>query len=459
MDPIQYAMDCVNNSRRVAEKCPYRPIYHFLSPANWMNDPNGTIFINGEYHLFYQHNPFKPKWNHIHWGHAKSKDLIHWEHLPLALAPSIEKGEKYCFSGCCVNDNECPTIIYTKIGKLREILHGAEQWMATSDIQMIQWKKFFGNPIMDDSLHGNLKVWHWRDPYVWKEGDEWYCVLGGHFRWKRRGCIFLYKSRDLRMWEYLGVLYQGNKSQGWNFECPNFFQLNNKYILIISPHGKVIYGIGSYLNRKFFPEEWHLMDHSKQYYATNTLIDEKGRIILFGFIRVRGRGWTNCISLPRILSLDKKAQLCIKPLPELQILRQKFTRWQEMKIQETTEIELLPKFGGSLEIICKFDVKVDVIFYLKIGKEKKDKIFEFNTANAIISLGKEKGSLSRVKDDSSLIFHIYLDKSVIEVFVNNKECITGHFYPKIISCPLVIGSEKGEININSLEIWNLKSIW
>src|SRR3972149_6996682 len=97
---IQRAMKAVEAAIPKAQADPGRPGFHFLAPAQWINDPNGPIFYNGEYHLFYQHNPYDDRWDHMHWGHAKSKDLAHWEHLPIALWPSLEKGEGHCFSGC-----------------------------------------------------------------------------------------------------------------------------------------------------------------------------------------------------------------------------------------------------------------------------------------------------------------------------------------------------------------------
>ena len=119
MNNLRIAKESIEKARKIAEKCPYRPTYHFLAPANWMNDPNGPIFYKGEYHLFYQHNPYGDKWGHVHWSHAKSRDLVHWEHLPIALDPSNELGEEHCFSGCCINNNGVPTIIYTSIGPKR----------------------------------------------------------------------------------------------------------------------------------------------------------------------------------------------------------------------------------------------------------------------------------------------------------------------------------------------------
>jgi beta-fructofuranosidase len=440
---IQTAMESVNKAKSIAESCPYRPGFHFLAPAYWMNDPNGTIFINGEYHLFYQHNPYKNKWGSIHWGHAKSKDLVHWEHLPIALAPSKDLGERYCYSGCCVNDNGIPKIIYTKIGSLRDVLHGAEQWMAIGDKNLINWNKYEKNPVMDDSLHGDLKVLQWRDPYMWKEEDTWYCIIGGHFRWKHRGVVFLYKSSNLKTWEYLGTLYQGKKGQGWNFECPNFFPLGEKHILIVSPHGKVIYGIGSYREFKFLPESWHILDYGKSYYATNTLFDDKGRTILFGWIKGGGKGWNGCISIPRVLSLDKNGDLKMEPIPELNLLRENEKIYEHIEIREGERKELINSSDGMIELKIIFDITRDKSFNMVIGKGNKEGLVE--------CIGKATGQ------DEAL--RIFIDKSVIEVFINKDMCITEHFNPKTTSYPIYISSKKGDISIKSLMIWKMKSIW
>lgn len=164
MEKVNQAMESLKKGKIIAEKCPYRPQFHLLPPAYWMNDPNGPIFYKGEYHMFYQHNPYSENHDDIHWGHAKSQDLVHWEHLPIALVPNED--ESGCWSGCCVNNNEIPTIIYTSVGPNKPAKSGAEQWFATSFDDMITWQKHPKNPIMTLDLHDSLNIFDWRDPYI-----------------------------------------------------------------------------------------------------------------------------------------------------------------------------------------------------------------------------------------------------------------------------------------------------
>jgi len=126
-DPLKRAMESVSAAIPTAAADPERPVYHFHPPANWHNDPNGTIFYRGWQHLFYQFNPYGATWGHMHWGHARSRDLVNWEHLPIALAPSEASGETAVFSGAAIltRDGE-PRIFYTSIGN-----RAPEQWMAT----------------------------------------------------------------------------------------------------------------------------------------------------------------------------------------------------------------------------------------------------------------------------------------------------------------------------------------
>jgi beta-fructofuranosidase len=145
-ESIAKAMASVQTAVTKARSDPTRPVYHFRPPAQWMNDPNGTIFHNGFYHLFYQHNPYGDTWGNMHWGHARSRDLVRWEHLPIALWPSKELGEDHCFSGCAsLNGDGVPMLFYTSVSGQRP----NEQWAAVGDQDLLQWSKSRDNPVLD----------------------------------------------------------------------------------------------------------------------------------------------------------------------------------------------------------------------------------------------------------------------------------------------------------------------
>lgn len=463
MASINKAMESVERKRKKAQKCPYRPKYHFLAPAQWMNDPNGPIFYKGEYHIFYQHNPYSPRWGHIHWGHAKSPDLVHWAHLPIALAPSRDLGEKHCFSGCCVINNQTPTILYTKIGSILDTFKGAEQWLATSKDDMLTWEKYPKNPVMTEDLHGEIKVRSWRDPYVWHENDAWYAVIGGHFKGKKRGVALLYRSQDLIEWKYLKPLCEGDSEQGKNWECPNFFPLGDKHVLIVSPHGKVIYAVGTYKDQEFIAEKWDFFDHSKKFYATNTLLDDKDRLIVFGWIKygwLRTKGlkeWNGCISLPRVLGLNPNGDLTIEPAPELTVLRSKSTSLNNLELSPDSKISLEELDGNCLEIATKVKIKDSSRFGFKISSRKKKIFVGFDVKKQEIISGSEHGRVNFPLTQKPADLRIFIDKSVIEMFVNGRCTITSIFYPPKGSDQIVeISSEGGVSEILELNAWEMK---
>jgi beta-fructofuranosidase len=471
MDKIKQAMESVKKGQLIADKCPHRPEFHFLAPAYWMNDPNGPIFYKGEYHMFYQLNPYSEQHGNIYWGHAKSKDLVHWEHLPIALAPNED--EYGCWSGCCVNNDGIPTIFYTSIGPNKLPESGAEQWLATSHDDMITWEKHLKNPIMTLELHKSLDVRDWRDPYVWKEADTWYMVLGGHVREKREGkarrgapgIVLLYQSQDLMDWQFLSPLCIGERRlYGRNWECPNFFPLGNKHVLIVSPHKEVIYNIGTYKDHHFTPGEWNVLDHGRCFYAPNTMFDENGRLILWGWIREGGTGgWNGCHSLPRILSLRSDGTLRIEPASELKMLRESNVHLENLIISPDSKEKLGYFSDLRLEMIAEFQLIDAESFGFKLFQSPDKQIeeqIEINSSNYIIRAGKEKGNLSSLIGQERLYFHIFIDKSVIEIFINNRECLTSRIYPETENCNgFDIYAINGEVRLKSLDLWTIESIW
>ena len=193
-------MHSVLEAVATAKQDPERPVYHFRPPANWMNDPNGTIFYKGYYHVFYQHNPYGDQWGHMHWGHTRSMELVYWEHLPIALAPSLDQGEDHCFSGCAwVNPKDELMLFYTSVSA-RENARPHEQWAALPlDDELINWKSM-RQPILTLKTHGDRAggsgvIRFWLRSRADLHGDRGGYGPGGH-------SIYEARNAELTEWDY-----------------------------------------------------------------------------------------------------------------------------------------------------------------------------------------------------------------------------------------------------------------
>lgn len=434
---------------------PDRPVLHFLPPAQWNNDPNGTIYHNGYYHVFYQHNPYGDGWGHMHWGHARSRDLVHWEHLPIALWPSRDRGEDHCFSGCCViADDGTPTIIYTSIGPERRAGDSAEQWGAVGDKDLITWHKHPGNPLLTDKLHGDkLKILDWRDPFVFKEDGKWYVVLGGH-REGGKGCISLYSSDDLVKWKFLGIPFEGEEG---NWECPNLFRLGDRWVLVYSPHSLVRYYVGKLdvAACKFTPEQHGVLDHSDHYYAPNCLKDDKGRRIMWGWVRgfPDGRGWNGCFTFPRVLSLDEEGRLRQEPAPELQAYRGAVAEGAKMDLVDATRT--IPDLRGDmLEFVAEIDRGTAKSVGLKLRASddgSRGIVIRYDGKN--LNVDGASGPLP-LTDDKPLKLHVLMDRSVVEVYANG-QCWTRVIHPGESDLGVQFFAEGGAASLESITWWKL----
>lgn len=222
----------VLQTQRQALNLRWYPHYHLAARAGWINDPNGLVWFDGWYHAFYQHHPYSTQWGPMHWGHARSKDLVHWEHLPVALAPEGPEDKDGCFSGSAVVDGDTLALIYTG-----HKFHGDPgdeanlyqvQCLATSRDGI----HFERQGMVVDTPPG---MHHFRDPKVWWEGDSWYMIVGA--REGDTGQVRLYRSADLRQWQDVGVLDEAESAMGYMWECPDFFTLNGKRVLMFSRRG------------------------------------------------------------------------------------------------------------------------------------------------------------------------------------------------------------------------------
>jgi beta-fructofuranosidase len=480
---IEKAMSSLDAARPKAEADPDRPVYHFRPPANWMNDPNGTIFHKGYYHLFYQHNPYGDAWGHMHWGHARSTDLVYWEHLPIALWPSLEAGEGHCYSGCAwINGQGQPMLFYTSVSPAE----GAEempnqQWAALSDDAMLTWQKHPANPILSLDTHGGPPFeGPWRDPFIFEEAGRVFMVIGAST--ESEATVALYEAEDdtLARWAYRGLLIQRPKESLQFFECPNFFKLGDKWLLLTSPYRPVEYYVGLFDVEalKFEVEGYGILDYGSgkpeeigygsnaEYYATNILWDNAGpdgqkRCILLGWVRgfKPERGWNGCLALPRVLSIGADGRPRQTPLPELQRLRGQSCQLSDVALSDG--LHILDIAGDTLEIQAQFELDRAGEMGLQVRRSEDGERAvaisydgqTLNVAGTVIPYPQEAG-------ESTLRLHLFVDKSVLEVFVNDGQAaITRVIYPPAADLGVAVYARGEQTRLSSLHAWQMTSIW
>jgi sucrose-6-phosphate hydrolase SacC (GH32 family) len=442
---------------------PNRPVYHVLPPANWVNDPNGPIFYRGWYHLFYQFNPYGDGWGHMHWGHVRSRDLVSWEQLPIALWPSHDLGEEHVFSGCAtVNPKGELMLFYTSIGSRLP-----EQWAAIpEDADLIKWKKHPANPILTEQLHDSVKVYEWRDPFVFRHDGKTYLVLGGNLNGGKGGqaVVNVYRADkdDLTQWQYLGVLFQHPDAGVKNIECPNFFPLGDKWVLIVSQGQPVQYFVGDLDGKtmKFTAQQRGIMD-AGSYYAPNCTEDGKGRRVLWGWVNgfPGGRGWNGCLTLPRVLTLGPDNTLRQQPAPELSKLRGKDGPATNHTLDDTARV-LDEVHGDVLEIRAEFEPRDARALGLRVRRSADgQQAITIRFDGRELDVAGTKTPLSLLPGEKTLQLHVFLDKSVLEVYANDRVCVTRVIGAGKDDQGVEVFATGGSARLQALKRWQLASIW
>lgn len=471
----------------------HRPKYHFLPPANWINDPNGLIQWQGTYHLFYQHNPEAAQWGMMHWGHAASPDLVNWEHLPIAMSPTPgEADQTGVWSGCAVNWDGVPALVYTARNGEHESV-----CLATSQDGLRTWQKYPGNPVISAPPE-SIETLGFRDPYVWHADNHWWMVLGSGANGVG-GVILLYTSPNLTDWEYLGPLASGDLNQtepyatGEMWECPNFFRLGEKHVLIISamdihpPRSLyTLYFVGDFRDNRFIPDRFAKLDGGDlACYAPQSFLDEQGRRVLFGWAREMRRpevfeaaGWAGVLTLPRLLDLDPNGMLNIRPAPEVEILRGEETTWEDLLVQpgglSMGRLTLDQLSGDCLEIDATFALReqeTDGTFGLLVrcspdGEEMTEIRYDKEAQMLVVSTLRSSLDSAVIGDhyelplnlngQNHLRLRVFLDRSIIEVYANTLAVITARVYPKREdSLGIALFTERHPIRVERLRMWKM----
>ena len=347
----------------------WRPRFHFTARSGWINDPNGLIYYHGQYHLFYQYNPYSCYWDSMHWGHAVSDDLVHWRDLPVALTPDQSYDlhrEGGCFSGSAIEKDGILYLFYTGTVKDENGMVHQSQCMACSE-DGIHFVKSAANPLIEKPPEEN--VTDFRDPKVFYENGMYYMVVGGSVGGAETngdGRIYLYHSDDLSEWCYRGNLIESNGQWGTMMECPDMFPLGEYWVITGSPmhhpaYHPNMYFVGEmdFANCRFTVMSTRRMDYGFDYYASQSFLGSDGDRIAIAWQNgwpwmpwfedwgpTETEGWRGALSLPRRLFLDQDGQLSAEPLAVWENLRKRESCYENLEIG--TEKKILAENARSV---------------------------------------------------------------------------------------------------------------
>ena len=340
-----------------------RSLFHVTGGIGWINDPNGFSTYKGEYHLFHQYYPYKPIWGPMHWGHLKTRDFIRWERLPVALAPDKPYDKDGCFSGSAI---ELPDgrqlLMYTGVREEQQEDGSMKPWqtqcLAIGD--GVDYEKLEVNPILTaKDLPKGGSTEDFRDPKMWREGDSYYAVVGNRPA-DGSGSILLFKSEDAFHWTYQGRVASNHRQYGMMWECPDYFKLDGKDVLLVSPQEMSPMGlefhagngtvcmIGEENEKKhLIRENVHAIDYGIDFYAPQTILTPDGRRVMIGWMQnwdtckttgYEERPWFGQMSLPRELFL-KNGRLYQQPIRELSLYRNGKVTYENVHLDGAKTLE------------------------------------------------------------------------------------------------------------------------
>ncbi|MBR2766331.1 MAG: glycoside hydrolase family 32 protein [Blautia sp.] len=458
-----------------------RPSFHLSAYVGWMNDPNGFCYYKGQYHMFYQYYPYEPKWGPMHWGHAVSSDLLHWEYAPAALAPDMPYDQDGCFSG---NAAELPDgrlmLMYTGVRKEPQadgtMRDHQTQCLAIGD--GINFDKYEGNPVIESNdLPEGFSRADFRDPKVWRLADGTYRCAAGNRPADGSGQILLFESPDGISWKYKKVLAENRCRFGLMWECPDFFPLDGRQVLLTSPQDILPQGfeyhngngtlclIGDYDEEtETFHEEFNQsVDYGIDFYAPQTVLTPDGRRVMIGWMqnwdtiefRAPHGKWQGQMSLPRELSV-RNGRLYQAPIRELLAMRENKVEHMDVSLQGEMnfpdihgrkldmEIEIRP--AQDAELYQKFSIHfaANDMFHTTVSFRPRERVLKIDrkfsgSRRAIIHQRRSKLASGQ---DGRLRLRLILDRYSVEVFVNDGEQVmSATLYTPLTADQVIFGCD------------------
>mgnify|MGYP001116983070 FL=1 len=431
---------------------PHRPQFHFTSRRGWLNDPNGLVWLDGEYHLFYQHNPYGWAWGNMHWGHAVSPDLVHWTELPIAIHPR-EYGD-WVFSGSAVVDRG-NTSGFGKDGKDPLVAAftstGRGECVVYSNDRGRTWTEFAGNPVVK---HDG------RDPRLFRyaPGNHW--VMAVYDEGRDRRSIDFYTSPDLKAWTF------ASRSDGF-FECPDMFELPidgdqaRKLWVLTAADGE--YKLGTFDGETFAPTSGpeKLKTFHGAYYAAQTFSDEpKGRRVQIGWARgveFPGSAFNQQMAPPVELTLRSTAdgpRLFAEPVAELKTLRVESRDRGGATLGPGAENPLAGESGDLFEIETAF--RPEGATSLEFDLRGTPLVYDVERQDVVV--GKVRTFVPRI--DGVVRLRVFLDRGSIEVFANGgRTVVSVGAIPDDANRALGVAAKGGAVKLEKLTVHALRSVW
>ena len=466
----------------------YRPSYHFTPQYGWMNDPNGMVYLDGVYHLFFQYNPYGARWGNMHWGHAISKDLVNWQYQPTAIAPD-KLGA--IFSGSAVIDHD-NTAGFGK-GAMIAIFTSAGDRQTQSIAYSLDGGKTFtkyeGNPVLTDA-----NIIDFRDPKVFwhAPSKQWVMSLA------TTQTITFYGSKNLKEWTRLSEFGEGLGGHGGVWECPDLFPLTyegkTKWVLFVSinpggPNGgsATQYFIGNFDGKTFTPDTMDYplwLDYGRDNYAGVTWSNvptADGRRLFIGWMsnwdyanEIPTENFRSAMTVARALRLAHNGEHLVvasEPVKEVESLRREPLSLADKTTSDTVTFEnFLPNNQGAYELTFTVTPNDTDSFSFALENAKGETIkYLFDCANKTLSVDRSKSSVAfnanfaetpikaPLTAKKSYTVRLLVDKASTELFVNNGEVVqTNTVFPTEVYNTLRFKTEKGTLNLNDITVYKLK---
>ena len=470
----------------------HRPIYHYVNPEAMLNDPNGLCFWQGRWHLFYQAYP--PEDPRQHWGHAVSEDLIHWRDLPYCIYPDPEE---CCYSGSTLVEDDRVIAMYhgTKAGNM----------VATSsDPLLLNWTKLGTGPVIPmASPNGDPLPYRVFDPCIWKQGGHYYSLSAGQLPAgpgaTPLAADFLFRSDDLEHWEYLHPFTENDRFTmlGDDGACPYFWPIGDKHMLLFFSHMSG----GQYLLGDYDTERQKLCATSAGKFnmgpvgpggvhAPSATPSGRDIVVMFNMNPAkRTAGWNQIMSLPRRLSLDADGDLQMEPVAAVASCRERRLGGTPQTLPANRDVVMEGLHGDALEIQATLAPGRESMLELHVlrspNKEEttriafyrdrgyRDHVYRKRHIESVVTLDTSYSSTAadvrsrapetarvRLAPDEPLELRVFVDRSIVEVFVNGKQCVAARVYPeRADSTGIAFRSQGAQSELERLDVWEMRSIY